>query len=99
MCLFSQCGGSGQWDSRARKHCINPAFVSQQLKFNAIGHIPSQSLKSSEDVAAEFGTTFFFNAQKPVADMICFGLDWSYVDLSYAAFNLHYNMREHDHDH
>lgn len=71
-----------------KKHYINLAFASQQLKFDAFGDVPSQSLKSREGGALEFGTTYFFNARKPVADMIRFGLDWSYADLSYASFDI-----------
>jgi hypothetical protein len=71
-----------------KRHYINLAYANQKLEFEAFNGIPAHSLKSDHGTAIEFGTTYFFNGRKPVADMIRFGLDWSYADLQYAAYKI-----------
>ncbi len=67
---------------------INLAYVTQSLKFDAYGDNAAQELKSNQGFALEWGKTFFFNAKRPVAKMIRFGLDWSWMDVQYASFKI-----------
>lgn len=71
-----------------KRHYINLAYATQQLKFDVYADVAAETLKSDHGVAAEFGSTFFFNGKRPVANMIRFGLDFSYLDLQYASFRI-----------
>ncbi len=69
----------------ARKY-INLSIATQKLEYSG-----SRAMKSKSANSIEFGSTFFFNRHKPVVTPIGalrFGLDYSYMDITYATFEL-----------
>ncbi len=66
-----------------KRRYINLSYVDQRVKFGA-----EDGMKSDYGAAFEWGRTFFFNGKRPVAGLIRFGLDWSWVDLQYAAYTV-----------
>ncbi len=75
-----------------KRHYINLSMANQKLKHAQFGG----EIKSKEGAAIEFGSTFFFNGKKPIltpyVGAIRFGLDFSYLDATYATF--HYKGEE-----
>lgn len=70
-----------------KRHYINLSYATQKLQYPGLS-----TIKSSEGAAIEFGSTFFFNARKPVltpyVGAIRFGLDFTYLDITAAQFDL-----------
>ncbi|SFS36910.1 hypothetical protein [Sphingobacterium wenxiniae] len=60
---------------------INLGFNSTKLKVEDF----DESIKSKFGINLTSGRTFFFN-KEPIADMLRFGLDWSWVDAHYSKF-------------
>jgi hypothetical protein len=64
---------------------INLAWATQKIQYPG-----EDATKTNEGFSLEFGNTFFFNGRRPVhtaAGDIRFGLDWSYLDLTYATYD------------
>lgn len=70
--------------SKPGKKYFNLGYVSQQLK-------ASDDLDGSAKIKSKFGAslssgrTFFLN-QEPIAKVLYFGIDWTYLDLNYAQY-------------
>ncbi len=71
-----------------KRRYLNLSIGTQQLKFSSYGDIPAQNLKSDQSLSLEYGRTYFINGKRPVANMIRFGIDISWVDLQYASFTI-----------
>lgn len=69
-----------------KRHYINLSFATQKLDHPDF----TGTIKAKEAAAIEFGSTFFFNGKNPVLTpgfgAIRFGLDFSYLDATYARF-------------
>jgi hypothetical protein len=65
---------------------INLSLATQKIEY------PGElAYKSKNGYSLEFGNTFFFNGRRPVhtsAGDIRFGLDWSFLDLTYATYEI-----------
>lgn len=82
--LLVVCGGVSAKEPPFRspkRHYIHLAYANQEVEMTNW-----LSLKSDLGAALESGSTFFFNNRRPVAGMIRFGLDFSYLDLQLNAF-------------
>lgn len=65
------------WKDRAKY--FNIGYVNQTLKDKDLG----AEIKSDFGVSLSYGKTFYLH-KKPIAHMIKFGLDWSWLDINYA---------------
>lgn len=70
--------------TRPRASYFNIGYASEKLKPEVLldGEV---ALKSKFGASLSKGRTYFLN-DKPVAKMLYFGLDWSFIDLNYASF-------------
>ncbi len=70
-----------------KRHYINLSMGRQKIDYPNL-----DVMKSTESSSIEFGSTFFFNGRKPILTpglgAIRIGLDFSYLDISYASFKL-----------
>lgn len=75
------------WKNRSRY--FNLSYVKQTLSPDIKGwDVPEDSeLKSDIGAALVWGKTYYLH-RKPLARMIKFGLDWSWMDLNYARYKL-----------
>ncbi|WP_104384532.1 hypothetical protein [Sphingobacterium sp. HMA12] len=70
--------------SKPGKKYLNIGYVSQHLK--ATDDLDGESkIKSKFGASLSSGRTFFLN-KEPIAKVLYFGIDWTYLDLNYAQF-------------
>jgi hypothetical protein len=71
-----------------KRHYINLSRSWQHMKFASSNSEFAPDLRSTEGVALEAGSTFFFNGMRPIAGMVRIGLDFSYLDAQYNRFGI-----------
>lgn len=70
--------------SKPGKKYFNIGYVSQQLKPNSdLDDV--LNIKSKFGASLSSGRTFFLN-KEPIAKVLYFGIDWTYLDLNYAQY-------------
>ena len=93
----AESGGSSSWSDftqseryrkvwKDRKGYFNFMYGKQDLTFEEDGE-ESFKLKSDWAAAISFGRTFYLH-KRPIAGMIKFGLDWSFLDLNVGSFKV-----------
>lgn len=78
------------WKRRAKY--FNVAYVSQQMTLTDNG----SRLNSKFGVALSSGKTYYLH-KKPIAGMMKFGIDWTWMDLNYAGY-AQQGLDAYDHD-
>ncbi|MDR2912051.1 MAG: hypothetical protein LBV38_01935 [Alistipes sp.] len=68
---------------RIKRHYIRLGYASQGIEPEF-----GTNLRSNAGGAIEFGSTFVFNNRRPLAGMVRFGLDFSYLDIQAATFKV-----------
>ena len=72
------------WNERAGY--LNISFVNQKLK-TEIKNKNTDLLKNNWGVALSYGRSFYLH-QKPIADMVKIGLDWTWLDINLAGYSM-----------
>ena len=80
--LLTSFAASAQEPEAWRPKYVNLSFVSQKLDFGE-----GEKLKSRFGAAFTTGRSYYLH-KKPLAGMIKFGIDWSWMDLNYAQYKL-----------
>lgn len=72
------------WNERAGY--LNISVVNQKLK-TEIKNKNTDLLKNNWGVALSYGRSFYLH-QKPIADMVKIGLDWTWLDINLAGYSM-----------
>ncbi len=72
-------------DSKPRKRYFNLGFARQDMKFEET----DMTLKSNFGASLAFGRTFFLH-KNPVAGMIRFGIDATWIDITYTNYKVEF---------
>lgn len=84
LTCFSLAYFTAHAQSKPGKKYLNIGYVSQHLK--AVDDPDGEAkIKSKFGTSLSSGRTFFLN-QEPIAKVLYFGIDWTYLDLNYAQF-------------
>lgn len=84
LTCFSLAYYTANAQSKPGKKYLNIGYVSQHIK--ADDNFDGESkLKSKFGASLSSGRTFFLN-RDPIAKVLYFGIDWTYLDLNYAQF-------------